>query len=174
MPQSFLSGVLDLGSQAPSNSFQMGSVGLNLSGVFYVRNSNTTKGKGTEIWFEFEEGKIKSDRNFDDIYCVHIYISRRCNSWVRFRVQKLGILDTQIQMGVSQRVFIPSRASKYMLDSKHKSFRKWKNIEVGQFHFEVLATSKNTQYIYFIYTLWGAIVGSEVAQLQKQFFLRIH
>jgi len=28
-----------------------------------------------------------------------------------------------------------------------------KKIEVGQIHFEVFATSENTQYIYFIYTL---------------------
>ena len=33
-----------------------------------------------------------------------------------------------------------------------------------------MATSENTQYIYFTYTLWGAIVGCEVAQLQKLFF----
>ena len=96
-----------------------------------------------------------------------VYISRRCNSWVPFRVQKSAFLDTQIQMGVSQRVFIPSRASKYMLESKRESLRKCKKFEVGQLHFEVLATSKNTQYIYFIYTLWGTIVGGEVAQLQK-------
>ena len=101
---------------------------------------------------------------------INTYISRRRNSWVPFRVQKSAILDTQIQMGVSQRVFIPSQASKYMLESKRESFRKWKKIEVGQLHFEVLETSKNTQYIYFIYTLWGAIVGGEVAQLQKKFF----
>ena len=101
-------------------------------------------------------------------------ISRRPNSWLCFRVQKSAILYTQIQMGVSQRVFIPSRASKYMLESKRKSLRKWKKFEVGQLHFEVLATSKNTKYIYFIYTLWGAIVGSEVAQLQIFFhFLKL-
>jgi hypothetical protein len=41
------------------------------------------------------------------------------------------------------------------------------------FLFEVLATSENTQYICFIYTFWGSIVGTEVVQLQKKFFLRI-
>ena len=45
-----------------------------------------------------------------------------------------------------------------------------KIFEVWQLYFEVLATSKNTQYIYFTYTLWGAIVGSEVSQLQKKVF----
>ena len=34
-----------------------------------------------------------------------------------------------------------------MLESKHESFRKLKKIEVVQLHFEILATSKNTQYI---------------------------
>ena len=43
-----------------------------------------------------------------------VYISRR-NSWLCFRIQKSAILATQIQIGVSQRFFIPSRASKCML-----------------------------------------------------------
>ena len=58
------------------------------------------------------------------IYIIKQYISHKRNSWLRFRVQKLGILDCEIQMSASHRVFIPSRASKYMLERKHKSFRK--------------------------------------------------
>ena len=104
-----------------------------------------------------------------------VYISRRPNSWVRFRVQKSAILYTQIQMGVSQGVFIPSRASKYMLESKQKSFRKWKKFWSWATSFWSFGNfRKYAIYIYFIYTLWGAIVGCEVAQLQKKFFVRIH
>ena len=62
----------------------------------------------------------------------------------------------------------------YVREQTRKFEKMKKKIEVGQLHLEVLATSENMQYIYFIYTLWGAIVGSEVAQLQKKFFLRIH
>ena len=50
-----------------------------------------------------------------------------------------------------------------------------KKIEVGQLHFEVLATSKNTQYIYFIYTLWEAIVGvGNLIKILDQSFRNSH
>ena len=86
----------------------------------------------------------------------HICISRRCNSWGRFRVQKSAILDTQIQMGVSQRVFIPSQASKYMLESKRKSFRKWKKFWSWATSFWSFGNFKKyAKYIFYIYALRG-------------------
>ena len=84
----------------------------------------------------------------------YAYISRRCNSWVPFRVQKLAILGTQIQIGVSQRVFIPSRASKYMLESKRESLRKWKKIWSWATSFWSFCNFKKYAiYIFYIYAL---------------------
>ena len=59
-------------------------------------------------------------------------------------------------MGVSQRVFIPSRASKYMLESKHKSFRKWKKIWSWATSFWSFGNFKKYAiYIFYIYALRG-------------------
>ena len=102
------------------------------------------------------------------------YISRRPNSWLCFRVQKLGILDTQIQMGVSQRVFIPSRASKCMLESKHESFRKWKKIWSWATSFWSFGNfRKYAIYIFYIYALRG-YSGWWSCPTSKKIFLRIH
>ena len=88
--------------------------------------------------------------------CIKKYISHRCNSWGRFRVQKSTILDTQIQMGVSQRVSIPSRASKYMLESKRESFRKWKKNWSWATSFWIFGNFKKYAiYIFYIYALRG-------------------
>ena len=90
------------------------------------------------------------------IQCSTVYISRRCNSWSRFRVQKSAILVTQIQIGVSQRVCIPSRASKYMLESKRKSLRKWKKIWSWATSFWSFGNFKKYEiYIFYIYALRG-------------------
>ena len=84
------------------------------------------------------------------------YISRKPNSWLRFRVQKLAILDCKIQMGVFQRIFISSRASKYMLESKHKSFRKWKKFWSWTTSFWSFDNFKKYAiYIFYIYALRG-------------------
>ena len=83
-------------------------------------------------------------------------ISRRCNSWVPFRVQKSAILDTQIQMGVSQQIFIPSRASKYMLESKRESLIKWKKTWSWATSFWSFCNFKKYAiYIFYIYALRG-------------------
>ena len=66
-------------------------------------------------------------------------------------VQKLAILDTQIQMCVSQWVFIPSQASKYnMLENKCEILKNIKKFEVGQLHFDF---RKYAIYIFYIYAL---------------------
>ena len=84
------------------------------------------------------------------------YKSCKLNTWLCFRLQKLGILDSQIQMGVSQRVFIPSRASKYMLESKQKSFRKWKKFWSWATSFWSFGNfRKYAIYIFYIYALRG-------------------
>ena len=59
-------------------------------------------------------------------------------------------------MGVSQRVFIPSRASKYMLESKRRSFRKWKKIWSWATSFWSFGNFKKyAKYIFYIYALRG-------------------
>ena len=59
-------------------------------------------------------------------------------------------------MGVSQRVFIPSRASKYMLESKRRSFRKWKKIWSWATLFWSFGNFKKyAKYIFYIYALRG-------------------
>ena len=116
-----------------------------------------------KIFNKYVISTLKSDRQVSKsvlltcvIFLDSISISRRPNSWLRFRVQKLGILDTQIQMGVSQRVFIPSRASKCMLESKHKSFRKWKKIWSWATSFWSFGNFKKYAiYIFYIYALRG-------------------
>jgi len=56
-----------------------------------------------------------------------IYISRNSNSWPTFEEEKRQILLVKFQMRISQRVFIPCRASKYMLDTKCGTFGKQTN-----------------------------------------------
>ena len=59
-------------------------------------------------------------------------------------------------MGVSQWVFIASRASKCMLESKHKSFRKWKkNWSWATSFWSFGNFKKYAIYIFYIYALRG-------------------
>ena len=94
--------------------------------------------------------------SFCDFRKYAIYITQVCNSWIRFRVQKLAILVSQIQMGVFQRVFISSQASKYMLENKRKSLRKWKkNWSWATSFWSFGNCKKYAIYIFYIYALMG-------------------
>ena len=72
------------------------------------------------VHFKFDRSMFSFDH---EVHCLYIYHAGVIVEVV-FVYKNWPFLTSQIQMGVSQRVFIPLQASKYMLESKRKSLRK--------------------------------------------------